>query len=1217
MVVAGCRLAEGQASPVQASLVQASPGQASPVQTAPVQAVPVQTAPVQLPKEQATPILALGDSASAAPAQAASANAGGTIRGTVKAGTTPLPGVAVTATNTLTGKKYATTTDVNGAYAMTIPRTGRYVVRAELAAFASLTKEVRITAETADQVAEFGLELASRVAASAAAESGTQARALASAIGRGVQSLNLSGGEAVTDTTVGGGDAGAAVPSLGGLGADTAGAGADSVTFSGAQGQTNALAGLSEDDIRQRIEEAQTRARQQGGGASEQVDAIVGMLGSIMGGGGGGGGGGRGGGGRGGGGGGGRGGFGNFNPATPHGAVFYQGGFPALQAQASSAAALLALSTGTPFVTTEPNQSSQSNRFGVSFTGSPYIPGLFKADTKQFIFLNVTGVRNITPVDLNATVPTLAERNGDFSQATTTANGMQTPVSLYDPATGLPFAALMGGMPGQVIPMGRITPQAAALLALVPLPNVNGVTQNNYQEITTVGSNSTQGSLRYVRNFGQAGFGPFGGGGGGGGRRNANAPKTLRQNFNANFAFSRSANDLRNYIPILGGKSRTAGYNLSAGYTIGYGRLTNNSTVTWNRSHTTTLNFFTDGAVNPAVADGINVPTQAAQLPHAGFYNGVPNIGLTNFSSLSEQTPRDAVNQTISFSDFVSYSHKKHNMRYGVDVRRVHADQVGGNNVVGSFTFSGLSTESPADRSLVLGNNSAKSTTQASTGASLADLELGLPQETQIQAGLFKTYLRANVLDAYAQDDYRVKPGITLNYGLRWEYFSPYVEKNNRLVNLDTNANFTQVDPVQPGGTGTFAGAYPRSLVNPDRTMFSPRFGIAYRPKFLKETVIRAGYGINFNTGQFATFAQSLAFQPPFAVTQNNTLGTTLNPNGCVIEAPGQAPTLTLANGFGCSGKAITNTFAVNKNYRLGHVQVYNVDVQRSLPHGVVVNVGYNGSKGGDLDIVEAPNASVSSVTTSTAQAFTYENSVAASRLQQLVASARKRLEKGVSLQVVYQYSHSIDNASSIGGTGASTVQNSQRLDLEESNSSFDVRHRVTGNYVLELPFGPNRAFFNKGGKVSRVLDGFNVSGDFTFATGTYFTPQYQNAAAELAAGGTYTLRPDRVFSQPINGARRIGQWFNPAAFAAPANGYGTASRNSIEGPGTVAADVSLSRTFTLGSTRSFETRLAANNAFNTVQYSSIDTSLSSATFGQVNRTANQRTVTLLARYRF
>ncbi len=1151
------------------------------------------------------------------PAAPTQTTTGGTIHGTVLAGTgktaTALPGVAVTATNTLTGKKYATTTDINGAFAMTIPRTGRYVVRAELAAFAPITQEVRITAEATDQLAAFTLELASRAAQQEAAATASTGN-LAAAIGRGLQSLNVTGaGSEATDTTVpsASSNAGATLPSLANLGDST-----ESVTVSGQQGTTNGLANLSEDDLRERIQDAMSQARQRGGADADQMNAVVGMLGNIMGGPGGGpGGGGRG--GRGGGGGGG--GFRNFNPTQPHGAIFYQGGFPALQAQQSSTTSLLALATDGTGVAPQPDLSSQQNRFGITFTGSPYVPGLTKPSTKQFVFINITGVRNISLRNFTGTVPTLAERgetlvNGvltptdaDLSALAQRVNGTLITPPLYNPATQQQFA-------NNIIPSALITPQARALLNDYPLPNLSGTTQN-YQDDTTVGSNTTQGSARFVRNFGAGGFGPFGGG-----RRDANAPKTLRQTVNAAFSFSHSAQDLRNIIPILGGKTASDGYGLTLGHTISYGRLTNNASLNWNRSSTDTVNFFTGSALNPATAAGITVPSQAAGLAQPGFYNGVPTISLTNFTGLFDTVPVSRINQTISFSDFVAWRHAKHNYRFGTDIRRVHIDQVGGNNPLGDFTFSGLVTESPADQSATL-NNTTQSTRQASSGAGLADLLLGQPQQSTIQAGLFKTYLRANVLDAYAQDDYRLSRGLTLNYGLRYEYFSPYIEKNNRLVNLDHNADFTVVDPVQPSSNSTFDGHYPRSLVNPDRTMFSPRFGLAYRPPFLQKllnnTVIRTGYGINYNTGQFATFAQSLAFQPPFATTQNNVLSTAANDTGCFITTPAAPTNLTLANGFNCSTKSIQNTYAVDKNYRLGHVQVYNFDLQKSLPRGIVLNIGYNGSKGGNLDIVTAPNASATAVTTPNAQAFTFETSQAASRLNQLVISARKRMEKGISLQLLYQYGHSIDNASSIGGGTVSTVQNSRRIDLEEGNSSFDVRHKLTGNYVFELPFGPNRMFLNKGGAASRIFDGFSISGDFTFASGTYFTPQYEDSAAQLAAGGTYTLRPDRVFSQPIAGRKTIGSWFNTAAFTAPANGFGTASRNSIEGPGTIANDLSLSRTFSFGATRSFEVRLLGTNIFNTVQYSAIDTTIDSATVGQVTSTASQRTVTLLARYRF
>jgi len=1137
--------------------------------------------------------------------QVTSAANGGSITGTVKAGAVPLPGVAVTATNTLTGKKYATTTDASGSFAMAVPRNGRYVVKAELAAFGADTKEVLINAAGENggkpaQVAEFGLQLASRIQEQEARQAATSAGQA-----RGVQALNVTGdgldaSDASANPTPE--NAGAQLPSLGALGGGGETAGTDSVTVSGAMGTTNGLAGYSEDDIRQRIQDAMAQAQRQGGAVGDMANQVAGVLGGLMGGGGFGGPGGGGPGGGGGGRGGARGGgFRGFNPTQPHGAIFYVGGNGALNAAPFSVAAALG-EPGAQVV----KPSSMSNRFGVSFTGSPSIPGLVKANPKQFIFFNVTGQRNINPKIFNGTVPTIEERSGDFSGLAQT---------LYDPKTGLPI-------PGNNLKNAQtpISPQAMALLSFYPAPNVpNAGPLNNYQTVTNAGSNATTAALRYVRNFGQAsGFGR----GGGGGRRQqaANAPKTLRQNINFNGSYSHTASDSRNIFLPLGGTTAADGYGVTAGYTIGYGRITNNASLNWNRSHATTQNYFTNGSSNPGSDAGVLVGNSTIQSNP--FYYGVPSIsfgGSNAFTQLTNTAPSDAINQTISFSDFVSYSHKKHNMRYGLDIRRVHADSIGGaqNNLLGAapstplgaFSFTGYATQNPAA-------NCTPSTTVTcpvlpASGSGFADFLLGLPQQAAVQAGLSKIYLRANVFDWYAQDDWRALANLTLNVGLRYEYFSPYVEKDNQLVNLDHNANFTEVQAVQPGQTGAFSGRFPRSLVTPDRDMYSPRFGFAYRPKpkFFKETVIRGGYGINYNTGQYATIARQLANQQPFAVTQTNIAGQ----QGC-----GTLEQFTLAGAFNCSNAAVQSNFSANLNYRLGHVQIWDIDIQRTLPMGIVANIGYNGAKGGELDMVRAPNRTATGVLNSGAQPFAYEDSLGYSRFEALRINVRKRLQKGISLQGTYQYGHSIDNASSIGGTAQTVAQNDLNLNAEEGNSSFDIRHQVTGNWVFELPFGPNRALLSKGGFWSKALDGFSISGDFTFATGTYYTPNYLLTVQETASGSSTSLRPNRNFSVPINGARLLGNWFNAASFTAPAAGqFGTASRNSIEGPGTEVVDVSLSRTVQLGETRSFEARVTGANALNIVQYSGINTTLNSPTFGQVTAAAPMRTLTVTARYRF
>ena len=1139
---------------------------------------------------------------------------GGTIEGRVVAGSggkggVPLPGVAITAMNSLTGKKFATTTDIDGKYAMAIPRNGRYVVRAELAGFAVVTAEVVLSgvqAEAANQGitivpkgTDFGLQLASRVAAEEARP----------AVGAGAQGLSLGAGGDVADATMGARNAGAAMPTLSGLGDEAA----DSVTVQGQAGSTNGLANFSEDEIRERVQDAVAQARASGmipQGGGDPTNAIVGALGGMMGGGGfGGGGGGRGGRGGGGGGGFGSGAFRNFNPSQPHGSIFYRGANGALDSAQWS-----------PDLLPQTKPSSYQNAYGVTFAESPYIPGLTKPNLKQFVFLNLTGQKNLTAfLGGPSRVPTALERTGNFSQSTQVVNGATVPVTIYDPATGLPVAG--DNLANAATP---ISPQALALLQYYPAPNLPVNAQGyNYETISNAGNNVVAANARYVRTIGGAAGSPFGmfGGGGGGGRRGAGSkgPATLQQNINIGFNYSHQASDQRNIFLLLGGASESDGNQLSAGYTVSYGRLSNHATVSWNRLNTQTRNYFTNTATDPTTVAGLTIPNRSGGFADPSFYNGLPSLNISNFAGLSNATPSQIINQTISFSDFVAYRHAKHNFRLGLDIRRVHADSIGGNDPLGQFTFTGYATESPTDKA---------AGSLATTGSGFADFLLGLPQSTAIQAGLYKIYLRDNVYDGYAQDDFRVAANWTLNFGLRYEYFGPYTEKNNRLANLDHNADFSAVDVVMPGQTGQYEGKYPSSLVNADRAMYAPRFGAAWRPssngKWLKQTVVRFGYGINYNTGQFATMAKSLSFQPPFAETQTNDIpvASAANPTpastGCVTTTPTSTANLTLANGFDCStAETIQNSYSVDKNYRLGRVQAYNVNIQRTFPLGIVFNIGYNGAKGSNLDVVGSPNSTPAGVSTPGVSPFLYETSAAGSRSNSLVVSVQKRQQKGIALGITYTWAHAIDNASSIGGGSATSVQNFRRLDLEESNSGFDVRQSATGNWLLELPFGPNRAYFNKGGFFSHALDGFSLSGTFTFSTGSYFTPMYSGSQAEAASGNLFTLRPDRVVGEPVKGAGTIADFFNKGAFAAPVGEYGTASRNSIEGPGTVAVNASLSRTISFGQTRSFEARVTASNVFNTVQYSGINTTENSANFGEVTSAAQMRTLLLQARYRF
>jgi hypothetical protein len=1122
--------------------------------------------------------------ASAGQTQQLPALAGGALHGVVKSGGTPLPGVTVTAQNTLTGKRFSTTTEINGGWCLKIPQNGRYVIRTQFAGFAPGSQEAVLNAASRDQTVNFDLILASRAAEQAQqqaqqeAQEGPAAQAIRQLAASGAQNLSLvSALGADTETQAGpsnpsgsNGAAGAELPSI----AANTDFGGDSVAISGQSGQVSPLAGIDPDRIRDAIETVRAQGGLPGGDSGGG-----GLFGGGLGGGFGGGGfGGRG---FGGGGRGGRGNFRGFNPGQPHGAIFWIGSNSALNAEPFSI-------TGQP----QEQPASGTNRFGITFMSAPYIPHLTKPSGKDTVFLTLSGQRSSSPLDEYATVPTDAERTGDFSAA-----GLPP---IYDPAT---FQQFSSNGTANVIPSTRIASQATALLKYFPEPNLANTSASNgynYHLLTTAQTNSTQAGVRYMRSLGKNATLPSGGGRGGfagGGRRNQ--IQGLRQSINFNYNWSDSAADNVNMFPPLGGKSSTNSNSLQAGYTVGYRKVTNIFNANWNRTTSQATNFFTNETDIATELDILG--PGGAPLNSLPISYGLPSVQLGSIAGLSEQQPSFSLSQTISLTETLSWIHQKHNLRFGGDFRRVHRNVLGGSNSTGTFTFSGKFTEDQAK--------------DPTTGSALADFLLGLPQETAIDSPTSKNYLRDNVWDLYAMDDWRARPSLTLNYGLRYEFFAPYTEKYGRLALLDTNpaGGFTELAEVQSGGPlPSWSGALPASLVYPFRLALAPRLAAALR--LPRQTVLRAGYGMNYTVGQYGRFAATMALQP--MVNQPAFVNEQTN------EAA-QAGEFTLANGFPSIPTAVTpGTYALDPHYRLPYVQAYNLDAQKTLPWGVVLNAGYNGSRGSRLDVKSSPRRSLSSPNTDFDPAtglpvaiFTYEQAAAFSRFNAGTLRVNKRLSSGIALGANYQYSHSIDDSSS-------SAQNWQDIPAEEGNSSFDMRHKVSGTYLYELPFGKDK-FWVTGGAGSHILEGFSISGSYTLATGTPLTPYYPAAVSDVAHGTAGTLRPNAVpGASPTAGGGRAKAWFNVAAFQQPqpdrfGNAFGDVSRNSIAGPGTIQNNMSLSKTMQLGDTRSMEFRATASNVFNTVQYSGVDASLTSPTAGQVISAGAMRSFQFTGRFRF
>jgi hypothetical protein len=353
----------------------------------------------------------------------------------VKSGNIPLPGVTVTAQNTLTGKRFSTTTDISGAWSLKIPQNGRYVIRTQFAGFAPGSQEAVLNAASHDQTVNFELMLASRAAEQARQQDSETASqqvslsAIRQLAASGAQNLSLvSALAADTETQASpsissgsNGAAGAELPSIAG----NSDFGGDSVAISGQSGQVSPLAGIDMDRVRDAIETIRAQGGLSGGDGG-------GLFGGALGGGGFGGG--FSGGGFGGGGGrGGRGNFRGFNPGQPHGAIFWMGTNSALNAEPFSI-------TGQP----QEQPASGTNRFGITFMSAPYLPHLTKPSGKDMLFLTLSGQRNSSPLDEYATVPTDAERGGDFSAAGLPA--------IYDPTTSQQVSVLSSPLDLREIP---------------------------------------------------------------------------------------------------------------------------------------------------------------------------------------------------------------------------------------------------------------------------------------------------------------------------------------------------------------------------------------------------------------------------------------------------------------------------------------------------------------------------------------------------------------------------------------------------------------------------------------------------------------------------------------------------------------------------------------------------------------------------------------------
>jgi hypothetical protein len=610
------------------------------------------------------------------------------------------------------------------------------------------------------------------------------------------------------------------------------------------------------------------------------------------------------------------------------------------------------------------------------------------------------------------------------------------------------------------------------------------------------------------------------------------------------------------------------------------------SMATFNRNRSETTPFFaygTDVASELGIAGTSTDPVDY----------GPPNLNFTNFGALSDGQPLLTRNQSQGGTESAILSRGKHTLTLGAQYSRNDTSTTTQQNGRGTFNFTG-----------------------EATGYDFADFLLGMPQSASIQYSP-AMYFTQNVWTGYALDDWKVGANLTVSLGVRYEFFAPLQEKYNEMANLDIAPGFGSVAVVAPSVPGPYSGPFPAGLINPDYRNFSPRLGLSWKAPFIKRsTIVRAGYGIYYNGQSYIPFGLKLAQEPqppglsPFAVSESVN-SSPVNP-------------LTLADGLVevTTPGTITNTYAVDRYYRTPYAQTWNLTIQHDLGRGFFMEVGYLGTKGTRLDVLTLPNEGPPGSPLSSgnqlanATGFTYDAPIGDSTYNALQTHLMRRFRGGISMNARYNFSKSIDDASSFGGVGGTVAQNWLDIAAERGLSSFNRTHVFTMSWVYTSPFGNPNSRYASSGWAGRLLRNWSLSGGVTAESGTPLTARVLGKEAQLAqTNGVGSERADAT-GEPVTSGSGL---FNLAAFTLPASGeFGNAGRNTIPGPGLVSVNAAFGRSFQFGDTRRrLEFRAEANNVLNQVSFSNVATVVNASNYGLPTAASAMRTLDIVMRFRF
>ena len=590
-----------------------------------------------------------------------------------------------------------------------------------------------------------------------------------------------------------------------------------------------------------------------------------------------------------------------------------------------------------------------------------------------------------------------------------------------------------------------------------------------------------------------------------------------------------------------------------------------------------TFNDF-DTSFNP-VAAGLNTGVTNPSLL------GSPDIAINGFDEIGLTPPLGRIDTTGHIDDTVSYVMGRHQLRFGGEYRRARLDVFYQRNARGTFSFDG--SQGPWAKNSAVSDNL----------KSLADFLAGDVQSSSIQVGPMQDNYYMNSGSVFAQDTFKLSPRLTLNYGVRWEYFGPFFDTTHQASTF-----------IASKGGIVFPGKGIDSLYPPRWNDFAPRFGFAYAAS--SRLVIRGGWGIYFDSPNLNAFGDN---RPP----NSGATGVIYNPAGANPIYSVTRSNYTIVPGQPVFGNTTLppppyGVFSVDQNFKNASVENFNFNTQYQLSNTATFEIGYVGSLGRHLltvlDINQPPPSALGTSATRAAQnlirpyysqfpqfaTINQVESIANSHYNGLVTSLRTSNWHGLVSKFSYTLGHSLDDASLVRGRNPT---NSYDLRFDYGNSDFDVRHTFTSYITYDLP-RPSHA--------KLLLGGWQLNSLMSFYTGTPFT-----VTAGQNISGTFEGR-DRVnvVGDPFQGVSHslvngYVQWVNPAAFAAPAPGtFGNEKRNQFYGPGFSSVDFSVFKNTPITERVSTQFRVEMFNIFNHTNFGGLaSASRTSGSFGRITDT--------------